>query len=137
MSTTLMFSEDMEMGVAKIDAQHKELIDRINAVILMEQKAFSKEEIQKTLDFLGEYVVQHFADEEALQVESKYPKYEWHKGLHQGFINDFKKLRNEFVANGVSMKFTLDLNQSIISWVIKHVKGADVEFGRYYKEHIK
>jgi len=137
MATKLMFSGDMETGVAKIDAQHKELIDRINAVISMEQKVFSKEETKKTLDFLGEYVVKHFTDEEALQVECKYPKYEWHKEQHQNFVNDFQKLRSEFVTDGASMKFTLDLNQSVISWVIKHIKSADVEFGRYYKEHIK
>ena len=128
----ITLTKDMEIGVAKIDAQHKELIDRINAITSMGSKTFSKEETQKTLDLLGRYVVQHFGDEEILQIQCNYPKYEWHKAQHQEFVDGFVRLKDEFDKSGTSFKFTLELYNGIVCWVVRHIKNADVEFGRYY-----
>ena len=125
-------TKDMEVGIEKIDGQHKELIERINTIVSMGSRSFSKEETQKTLDLLGKYVVQHIGDEEALQKQCNYPKYEWHKGLHQRFIDDFVKVKEEFAKNGASLQFTIDLNKRIISWIVRHIKSVDVEFGKFY-----
>lgn len=128
----IVLTKDMEVGVPKIDVQHKELIDRLNAVTAMGTKSVSREETQKTLDFLGDYIIKHFGDEEALQKQSGYPKYEWHRGQHQLYVTEFQKLKREFQANGISAKFTLDLNNSIINWIVRHIKTVDVELGKYY-----
>jgi hemerythrin len=125
----------METGVAKIDEQHQELVKRLNTVITMGTKAVSKEETQKMIDFLGEYIIKHFNDEEALQRQCGYPQYEWHKEQHRTYVNDFKKLKEEFVANGPSAKFTVSLNSSLTNWIIKHIKTVDVALGKHYKEH--
>ncbi len=129
----LTFSEDMEIGVAKVDAQHRELIDRINAVSAMNAHFVSLEETKKTLDMLGAYIDKHFGDEEELQRQSHYPKYDWHKAQHQYYENEFKKMDEEFQKNGNSPLFALKLNDSIINWIVKHIKSADVEFGKYYR----
>jgi len=126
-------SKDMEVGVAEIDNQHRELINRLNALTAMGHEAVSKEETQKTLDLLGEYIVKHFSDEEALQKKNNYPEYEAHRKLHQQYIEEFKKLDAEFAANGHSLKFTMDLNNSLINWIVKHIKSADVALGRFIK----
>jgi hemerythrin len=130
----ITLTKDMETGVAKVDEQHQELVKRLNALISMGTKAVSKEETQKTIDFLGEYIIKHFSDEEALQRQCNYKKYEWHKEQHKSYVNDFKKLKEEFAANGPSAKFTVSLNSSLTNWIIKHIKNVDVEFGKYYKE---
>ena len=129
----ITLSKDMEVGVEKIDTQHKELIGRLNSVVSMGLKAVSKDETQKTLDLLGEYIIKHFTDEEALQRQSNFTKYEWHKGQHQIYISEFKKLNSEFAANGHSPKFTLDMNKSIINWIVRHIKSADVELAKHLK----
>ena len=127
----ITFTKNMEIGVAKIDEQHKELIDRINTITTMGIMSVSKEETQKTLDLLGKYVVQHFGDEEELQRNSNYPKYEWHRELHQNFIEEFLKIKEEFSKNGASVKFTVELNNHIIGWIVMHIKNVDAEFGRF------
>ncbi len=129
----ITLSKDMEVGVPKIDEQHRELIDRLNIVVSMGAKSVSREETEKTLDLLGDYIVKHFSDEETLQRQSGYPKYPWHKEQHKAFIADFVQLKQEFAANGASAKFTLSLNKSVIDWVIRHIKSADAEFGKYYQ----
>ncbi|MDR1698517.1 MAG: hemerythrin family protein [Prevotellaceae bacterium] len=125
----------MEVGVPKIDAQHKELVDRLNSVTSLGAKSVSKEETKKTLDLLGEYIIKHFGDEEVLQKQSGYPKYEWHKGQHQIYVGEFDKLKKEFDVNGASARFTLDLNNSIVNWIVRHIKTVDVAFGKYYSQN--
>jgi hemerythrin len=87
------------------------------------------------LDFLGEYIVKHFGDEEVLQKQFGYSKYEWHRGQHKFYIGEFQKLKKEFAASGVSAKFTLDLNNSIVNWIVRHIKSVDVELGKYIQAH--
>ncbi len=129
----ITLSKDMEVGVFKIDEQHRELVSRLNAVTSMGVKSVSVEETKRTLDLLSEYVIKHFGDEEVLQKQSCYPKYEWHKNQHQLYINEIEKLKAEFNANGISAKFTLELNNSIVNWIVKHIKTVDIEFGKYYQ----
>jgi hemerythrin len=123
----------MEVGVAKVDEQHKELIDRINMLTAMDIKSISHDEAQRTLNLLGDYIVKHFADEEVLQKQCAYPEYEWHKKQHQIYVQEFDGLRKEFADNGASAKFCSHLNKSIINWIVTHIKDVDVVFGKYYK----
>ncbi|MCL1916127.1 MAG: hemerythrin family protein [Desulfovibrionaceae bacterium] len=127
----LELTKDMETGVPKIDEQHKELINRINMVLSLGSKSVSQEETKKSIDFLDAYIIKHFGDEESLQRQSKYPKYEWHKDQHKFFVAEFKKLKEEFAANGPSAKFTVGINNFIIGWIVKHIKTVDVELGAH------
>jgi len=129
----LAFTKDLETGVERIDIQHKELIDRINKLIATGEKPTSKDELKKTIDYLGEYVVKHFGDEERLQAQYKYPKYEEHKEKHKKFVEEYLNLKKEFETNGDSVDFILKLNNSIIVWIVKHIKGDDVELGKFIK----
>jgi len=129
----LSLSKDMETGVEKIDTQHRELISRINSVLASKEKSASEAEIEKTLNYLSEYVVKHFSDEEQLHITNKYPKYAEHKAKHAFFVDEFTKLKTEFAGKCNSMEFTMKLNSSLINWIVKHIKGDDVEFGKFYK----
>jgi len=128
-------TKDLEVGVLEIDEQHMELINRLNALLSMGHDADSREETQKTLVLLEEYIVKHFADEEELQRKSNYPEYESHKKMHQLYIDEFLKLKKEFAESGHSLKFTMDLNNSLINWIVKHIKSADVELGKFLKSN--
>jgi hemerythrin len=131
----ISLTKEMEVGVAKVDEQHKELVNRINTVTCMDINSISNEEAKKTLNLLGDYIVQHFADEEVLQKQCGYPEYEWHKKQHQIYVNEFNDLKSEFEKNGASAKFCSHLNKSIINWIVNHIKDVDVEFGKFYKAH--
>jgi len=110
----ITLSDDMEVGVLEIDTQHMELVDRLNSLLSKEHYAVSKEEIQNTLDMLEEYIFKHFAIEEELQRENNYLEYESHIKMHELYIDEFQKLKNEFDANGHSPKFTMDLHTSFL-----------------------
>ncbi|MCL2617038.1 MAG: hemerythrin family protein [Defluviitaleaceae bacterium] len=128
------FTPDLETHVPKIDNQHKELFKRINEVVAMGAKSVNKEETDKTLVLLGDYIKEHFRDEEELQKKSGYPKYEWHRDQHKQYIDSFNKLKAEYTKNGPSAMFTLQLNKSIIEWIVKHIKHVDIELGKFINQ---
>jgi hemerythrin len=128
----IALTADMEVGVSEIDAQHKELVSRLNTLLSMGGDAFSREETQKTLNLVGEYVVKHFADEERIQRMNGYPKYEAHRVLHLQFMTEFQRLKKDF-DSGHSLKHAMTLNNSLTSWIVKHIKTEDVDLGKYLK----
>ena len=130
----IKFTPDLETKVPKIDAQHKELFKRINDIVAMGVKAVNKEETDKTFKLLSDYITEHFRDEEELQRKSGYPKYEWHREQHKLFVDSFKNLKQEYDKNGASAAFTLQLNKSIIDWIVKHIRHVDIELGKFLNE---
>ena len=66
----MIWKDDYEIGVELVDKQHKELFKRLGDFIQTvrsdEEKEKKKEEVEKTLNFMGEYVTTHFDAEEAL-----------------------------------------------------------------------
>lgn len=130
----LQFTEDMKIGIPLIDAQHKSMIDFANELAVLCGANPSREELKASLDFLGNYVVQHFGDEEIMQIESHYPRYEQHRGIHQEFVETFQSLYAEFEKNGPSAEFTVVLNNRVLHWIITHIKKEDLVFGKHYTE---
>jgi len=129
-------TNDLKTNVAQIDSQHEELFKRINDVVNMNAKAATKEETDKTIKLLGDYITKHFNDEEALQRKYNYPKYEAHRKLHQIYVKSFNDLKAEYDKNGPSIAFTLQLNKSIIEWIVKHIKNVDVDLGIFINSKI-
>jgi hemerythrin-like metal-binding protein len=95
----------------------------------------SKEDAKKLMDCFVNYALKHFADEEELQKQLDYPKYEWHKNLHQIFVDELHKLREECGAVGFLSDSTQRRGNSVMSRMAHHINSADAEFGEYYPIH--
>jgi hemerythrin len=126
--------DDLKVGIAKIDEQHLELINRVNRLSDVDEQRLVVKEIEKTLDLLGSYVVQHFKDEEEIQKQCNFPKHEWHKEQHEAFVLTFQNLKADFIASGATAIFIMKLVDTLTDWLINHIKGADVEIGKHYRE---
>ena len=134
----ITLSKDMEVGIALIDKQHRGLIDRLNEITeLCTKRIDNKAETKKTLDLLADYVVKHFKDEEEIMAKTKYPQLALQKQQHAQYIAELNALQKEFAANGQSHRFSLELRNSIIDWIVKHIKSSDLAFGRYYRDNCK
>ncbi|MCL1916832.1 MAG: hemerythrin family protein [Peptococcaceae bacterium] len=126
------FTDDLKTNIQHIDSQHRELVKMVNHTAALGTSNPSKEEMKKCLDFLGEYVVKHFGDEEALQMASAYPYYDHHKHIHDSFIKSFKALYADFEVTGPTSKLAYALSYTVSDWLISHIGGEDVKFGKYF-----
>jgi hemerythrin len=132
----ITWKDDLAIGIDKIDNQHKELVARINGLFEACNKGRGKEEVQKVINYLGDYVVTHFSDEEALQREYGYPEYDAHKQLHVQFIKDFGGLKDSLDKEGVTPSLIIKMNKLLIEWLLNHIKKTDKALGVYIKGKI-
>jgi hemerythrin len=124
----MLWTKNLETGVAKIDEQHKELFVQADKLLDRTQK----DRIPSTLEFLKNYVVKHFTAEEALQKAVNYPKLAFHHGLHVDFANKFKKLYDEYKNGGEKLNTVLAINNMVVSWLKEHIMIHDKEFAVFY-----
>lgn len=129
----VQFTDDMKLGIHHIDLQHESLVDFVNRAAALSGRDPSKEEMRACLDFLGNYVVKHFSDEEELQVESYYPRYRQHREIHQEFVRTFESLCKEFEKNGPTEDLSIALTKRVSNWIITHIKMEDLRFGEHYR----
>jgi len=132
--TGMVWSSDLATGVADIDNQHKEIFARFDKLFAACSEGRGKEEVLRLLMFLEDYVKEHFAAEEKLQLRYGYPDYSAHKSQHTRFIADVDKLLGEFRNDGATLSLVILTNKTLASWLTQHIRKTDMEFATYLRE---
>lgn len=128
------WTSDLAIGVDAIDDQHKEIFKRFDRLLSACNEGKGNEEVLKLLLFLGDYVKEHFAAEEALQRSSGYPDYPTHKSEHVRFMSDVAKLTQSFRDEGATLPLVIQTNRTLATWLMQHIKRADTAFARHLRE---
>lgn len=133
----MMWKDKYKIGVELIDEQHKELFKRVSdfteLIRSSEDWDDKLEKVKETMDFMQEYVIIHFHDEEIYQEKINYPDIERHKEAHSKFrqgINDYVKLFNE---EGFSEEKIQEFGGKLMAWLIMHVGDMDQKIGDFTK----
>ncbi|HBE81003.1 MAG TPA: hemerythrin [Firmicutes bacterium] len=130
------WTEDLTVGVSKIDDQHKELYRRINQLLEACSQSKGREVIGETINFLGEYVVDHFGQEEAYMQKYNYPEYPKHKGYHTEFIKSFQDLKARFETDGPGTHIIIMTNRVVVNWLNNHIRNVDNLLGVFLKDKL-
>jgi hemerythrin-like metal-binding protein len=124
------WNKEHETGNEAIDTQHKEIFKLVSDLVEAENHA----KLGVALDFLVAYAVQHFADEEALQVEYSYPGYDDHKLLHEEFKITVADLVEEFHLDATQATLGDKVNSVIVQWLVQHIKQEDSKLAAFMRE---
>jgi hemerythrin len=128
------WTEDLSVGVKRIDDQHKELFRRISGLEDAIRKAECKYTIDGTIQFLAEYAVSHFGVEEQFMADHRYPEYEQHKTQHKIFLRalaELKKQAAERRIKGSSYDLSVETNRVVVDWIISHIMRVDKKLGAF------
>jgi len=122
-------------GVDDIDAQHRELFQRIGQLLEASRNHRSREEVVRLLEFLGGYVVDHFASEEVTMEAARYPRVEGHRAEHRQFMKELEILRHELKSEGPSNLFVIRVGNRVTEWLREHIYRTDRLLGEWLKAH--
>jgi hemerythrin len=122
-------------GVDEIDAQHRELFQRIGQLLEASLHRRSREEVVRLLEFLGGYVVDHFASEERTMEGTGYPKAEGHRAEHRQFMKELEILRHELKSEGPTHLFVIRVGNRVTEWLREHIYRTDRLLGEWLKVH--
>lgn len=90
---SLLWVKELTTGVEWQDAQHRELYDKINALIDASKKEGSALELRGLFRFIEGYCRTHFRDEESAMYKYNYPDRLGHKAEHKRFMEGMVLLR--------------------------------------------
>lgn len=129
----LEWTQNLAVGVAEIDNQHKELFRRVNQYLdaMMAQKG--REEIGKVIKFLENYVVTHFGMEERYMTRYSYPDQRLHKEQHDAFIKTFNDIRASYNEHGARADNVIKAQQRLGEWLRTHIPHTDKNFADFLK----
>ena len=122
-----------ETGNEVVDSEHKEIF-RLVKEVLNDVFASNQESISTSMDFLTGYVLRHFGHEESLMDESAYPEARRHKSQHQLFAQRVTNLIEKIKKENDDMQMSVEINETIVNWLVEHVLGSDKMLADYYKK---
>lgn len=137
----MQWTEDLSVGIEKIDEQHRELFEKINDLVAAVKQSVCKYKISDVIKFLEDYVVFHFSEEEKYMQQFSYPGYQAHKTQHEKFIENFNELKKELpkLEGGKkpgSYDLSVETNQVVVDWILDHIAKVDKQLGEFLKDKV-
>ncbi len=121
----------LETGVGWQDTQHRELYKRIVDLVIAIDERVVQNEAVRLLDFLDEYVVVHFHDEERAMGDSDFPEIVTHIEAHHRFIEELDTLRGAVDKNPDNPELSTMVHEKVLDWIENHIAVNDKELGQY------
>lgn len=121
----MMWKDSYRLGVERIDNQHMELFRMTEDLVNSVNHGGTVEGYQKVLEFLKNYVIYHFQDEEAYQASIHYKDIQAHRKEHQQFTQTVLSYEKRLKENGFDQKTMKDLAGTVTAWLIYHVVDTD------------
>ncbi len=128
--TKFGWTEELATGIDIIDDQHKELINRIIA-IMDSAEATSVSTIAETLKYLSHYVIDHFSLEEKHMIDTGYPAFEEHRDEHSYYVKLISALRREPV---ITPELVQRMETELAKWLLDHILSTDLKMALYIKQ---
>jgi hemerythrin len=130
----ITWDNSLSVKIELIDEQHKMLIQRLNEMSEAIEQNRGIEKIMKTLGFMIDYTDFHFSTEEKHMTEQNYPAKAVHHDQHEEFKTVLNNLIEDFEEEGATKALATSIDTFLVNWLINHIKGSDVEFGKFLNE---
>ena len=130
----IAWQESYRLGDERVDRQHRQIFALLSGLISSCLDGSNEEHVKKTLDFLVNYTVHHFFDEETLQLQYEYPEYARHKVLHEDFKATVTRIVEKYEKEGSSAELCNDLNKIVARWLVSHITREDRKIGEFIRK---
>ena len=129
------WTDELSVGIELIDSQHKRLVSIINDFHNAADKGDTKSAIRKVVGTLIYYVGTHFADEEKLMEEYKYPQLGLHRRMHEYLTQQVAEYAEKLKAEQPILN--LDMAIFLKGWLQDHIAETDKKYGIHIAQQKK
>lgn len=120
----LQWGPELNTGIDVIDNQHRRIVQFINQ--LNDVKAAGDRRILgEVIEGMVDYTLSHFAFEETLMADAKYPFLHGHQKIHEIFVARVNKFRDRFLAGE---EVGDELHGLLVRWLIQHIQNDDAAY---------
>lgn len=114
-------------GVPVVDAQHREMFDHIERMILATEVVEKEKEFADMLEFLSGYVVEHFRCEEQAMEERGCAALDDNKKDHEVFLEKLRDIQARYAQDGNTRPLREELMALTVQWLESHIAGVDAK----------
>ncbi|HTY88631.1 MAG TPA: hemerythrin family protein [Candidatus Acidoferrum sp.] len=127
----VLWNEQFETGSARIDLQHRMLINNINHLeAMLTGTNPSREECEfliHLVDFLEAYAETHFQYEEQCMESYRCPAHQKNKEGHEQFRDFFRRFKKRHQAEGFRPEVLKELHTVASDWIEHHILRVDLQ----------
>ena len=120
-----------ETGDAGIDKQHMQLLEQLGRLMVALSEGREDQETERALLLLGDYIDDHFKDEEALMARSGYPGLPHHQCVHNELRAKVQLLLETYGQDPKSIPASV--MEFLLSWLKEHLAGEDRLMAEYLR----
>ncbi|HTH16297.1 MAG TPA: hemerythrin family protein, partial [Magnetospirillum sp.] len=130
---SIAWRDAMCVGEETVDADHKHLVDLINAFEVAIATKVDHKKIARVLLGLVEYTGEHFAREEELQLAIRYPYHESHRRAHRDVLKKLSDIVGEYSRAPTEQRDRMvrDLASFLKEWLVDHIIQSDLRMKPY------
>ena len=123
----IQWTEDMSVGVTRLDEHHRRLIDLTNQLGAAVAAGDTERVTGKVLGELIRYVYYHFGEEERLMEEAGYADLAVHRQHHRAMAEHVRGLEERFDCDPGAV-VTADLHSFLADWLVNHIRSEDLRY---------
>ncbi len=121
--TLLQWLPEYAIGVASIDAEHREIIGLINSLYACYVAGGDKATVAAFLGEVHAWISAHFALEERMMQDNRYDDYDGHKAEHEQLLDQIGDIIDIYEAEGF---FSAEEFAQVLSdWFAEHFRTKD------------
>ena len=129
-----IWTDQLNIGIEVIDQQHRRIVEYINMLDDARSNGYSREEVAGVINQLVDYTLSHFAFEEIMQEEAKYPFLKAHKKVHDLFTQRVSEYQARF---NKGEDVTKAFSSLLVTWLFNHIKRDDADYVESVKAHLQ
>lgn len=126
----------LETGIETIDEQHRRLFRSIDALVDAVSQSHAKEDIEKLLAFLLDYVGRHFSTEEGIMFAWRYPLKKTHEYEHREFKRELRDVEKSYRKYGATTMISIKLSSMTRHWLREHILNHDMPMAIFLKKKL-
>lgn len=119
------WAKDMEIDGGSIDADHMQLVDLVNQLHTATALGTGQDVVEKILNELIAYTVEHLRREEQLMESLQFPNLGPHRVGHEKFMQRIHALKAKYDAGSISV--ASQLSAVLRDWLSLHIRRSDKE----------
>lgn len=120
---------EWESGNPEIDEDHRELVEKANALIYFSLSNAEYDKLLHQVDIILDDIIKHFHDEEQILIDVQYPDYEKHADIHRTLLNKVFKFKKAY-QNG-DLQITEFFSFIVNDLIVGHILYSDTEYFPY------
>jgi hemerythrin len=122
------WKKEYSVGVTKLDDQHKKILKIVNQCIGQQFSTQNEREIEEILDFLQNYIKEHFKTEEEYMLKHQYSGYEEQRNEHNQFIDRLFEAQKEYLKHG--QVTSINIFNFVWDWFSQHILILDKQLSK-------